>query len=68
MDGLKFLDADLPAPVSGQVGAWAKADTVVLFDHFIVSNESRQDWQSRGIRGCPARRTQSVAVQIENRP
>jgi hypothetical protein len=33
---LKFLEADLTAPVSGQVGAWAKADTVVLFDSFSV--------------------------------
>jgi pyruvate, water dikinase len=36
MDGLKFLEADLNTPVSGGVGAWAKADTVVLFDSFIV--------------------------------
>jgi hypothetical protein len=36
VDGLKFLEADLPAPVSGGVGAWAKADTVVLFDSFSV--------------------------------
>ena len=26
--------------VSGQVGAWAKTDTVVLFDHFIVDSDS----------------------------
>ena len=36
LDGLKFLEADLQSPVSGQVGAWAKADTVVLFDSFSV--------------------------------
>ena len=36
LDGLNFLDADLPTPVSGQVGAWAKTDTVVLFDSFGV--------------------------------
>ncbi len=36
MDGLKFLEADLPTPVSGGVGAWAKSDTVVLFDSFSV--------------------------------
>jgi hypothetical protein len=36
LDGLKFIEADLTAPVSGQVGAWAKADTVVLFDSFSV--------------------------------
>ncbi len=36
LDGLKFLEADLQVPVSGGVGAWAKADTVVLFDSFSV--------------------------------
>jgi hypothetical protein len=36
LDGLKFLETDLPVPVSGQVGAWAKADTVVLYDFFTV--------------------------------
>jgi hypothetical protein len=36
LDGLKFLEADLTAPVGGQVGAWAKSDTVVLFDSFSV--------------------------------
>ncbi len=36
LDGLKFLEADLTAPVSGGVGAWAKSDTVVLFDSFSV--------------------------------
>jgi hypothetical protein len=36
LDGLKFLDADLSAPVSGGVGAWAKSDTVVLYDSFSV--------------------------------
>jgi hypothetical protein len=36
LDGLKFLEADLIAPVSGGVGAWAKSDTVVLFDSFSV--------------------------------
>ena len=36
LDGLKFLEADLTAPVSGGVVAWAKSDTVVLFDSFSV--------------------------------
>jgi hypothetical protein len=36
MDDLKFMEADLPTPVSGGVGAWAKSDTVVLFDSFSV--------------------------------
>jgi hypothetical protein len=33
---LKFLEADLGAPVSGGVGAWAKSDTVVVSDNFSV--------------------------------
>jgi hypothetical protein len=36
LDGLKFMEADLTTPVSGGVGAWAKSDTVVLFDSFSV--------------------------------
>lgn len=36
MDGVKFVDADVATPISGGVGAWAKADTVVLFDSFSV--------------------------------
>jgi hypothetical protein len=36
LDGFKFIDADLQTPVSGQVGAWAKTDTVVLFDSFAL--------------------------------
>ena len=36
LDGVKFVDADLDTPVSGGVGAWAKSDTVVLYDSFSV--------------------------------
>ena len=36
LDGFQFIDADLATPVSGQVGAWAKTDSVVLFDSFVV--------------------------------
>jgi len=36
LDGFQFIDADIATPVSGQVGAWAKTDTVVLFDSFVV--------------------------------
>jgi len=39
LDGLKVIDADLQTPVSGQIGAWAKTDTVVLFDSFRVEPE-----------------------------
>jgi hypothetical protein len=36
LDGQKFIDADVGTPISGQVGAWAKSDTVVLLDSFTV--------------------------------
>jgi len=36
LDGQKFVDADVDTPISGQVGAWAKSDTVVIFDRFTV--------------------------------
>jgi hypothetical protein len=35
-DGQRLLDVDLTAPISGQVGAIAKTDTVALFDSFTV--------------------------------
>jgi hypothetical protein len=36
LDGQRYLDADLTAPIAGQVGAWSKTDTVVLFNSFTV--------------------------------
>jgi hypothetical protein len=36
LDGQRYLDVDLTAPISGQVGAWSKTDTVVLFNSFTV--------------------------------
>ena len=36
LDGQRYLDADLATPISGQVGAWSKTDTVVLFNSFTV--------------------------------
>jgi hypothetical protein len=36
LDGLRVLETDLVTPVSGQVGVWAKSDTVALFDSFSV--------------------------------
>jgi hypothetical protein len=36
LDGNQWLQVDLDAPVSGQVGLWSKTDTVVLFDRFTV--------------------------------
>jgi hypothetical protein len=35
-DGQRLLDADLTAPISGQAGAIAKTDTVVVFNNFTV--------------------------------
>lgn len=36
LDGVHYLTHDLPAPVSGRVGLWSKADSVVYFDDFRV--------------------------------
>jgi len=36
LDGQKYMEADLGAPVSGRVGVWAKTDTVALVDYFVV--------------------------------
>jgi hypothetical protein len=36
LDGQKYMDADLQAPLSGRVGVWAKTDTVALVDAFLV--------------------------------
>jgi hypothetical protein len=36
LDGQKYMDATLDAPVSGRVGVWAKTDTVALIDSFTV--------------------------------
>jgi hypothetical protein len=41
MDGVQFVEADVETPVSGGVGAWAKADTVVLFDSFSVETSAQ---------------------------
>jgi hypothetical protein len=36
LDGQKFMDYTLSAPLSGRVGVWTKTDTVALIDSFIV--------------------------------
>jgi hypothetical protein len=36
LDGQRLLDVDLSSPISGQVGAIAKTDTVVVFNSFTV--------------------------------
>jgi hypothetical protein len=36
IDGKTFLEADVDAPISGQVGVWSKTDSVVVFNSFSV--------------------------------
>lgn len=38
LDGKQHLVHDLPAPVSGKVGIWSKADSHVLFSGFTVTH------------------------------
>jgi hypothetical protein len=42
LDGQRYLDVDLTGPISGQVGAWSKTDTVVLFNSFTVDPNATQ--------------------------
>src|SRR5205807_1773739 len=37
LDGRLLLEHTLPAPVSGRVGIWSKADSVTYFDDFSVN-------------------------------
>ena len=37
LDGRRWLTHELPAPVSGRVGLWSKADSHVLFDDYRVT-------------------------------
>jgi hypothetical protein len=37
LDGKLYLESMLAAPVSGKVGLWSKADSVVLFDDFQIT-------------------------------
>lgn len=41
LDGKAYLEHDLPASVSGRVGLWSKADSVVYFDEFRVEPVNR---------------------------
>ena len=36
-DGKLYLEHTLPAPVSGRIGVWSKADSVVYFDDYRVT-------------------------------
>lgn len=38
LDGKPTLTHELPAPVTGKVGLWSKADSHILFDDFTVNN------------------------------
>jgi hypothetical protein len=37
LDGKRYLEHDLPAPVSGRVGLWSKADSHMYFDDYTVT-------------------------------
>ena len=37
LDGKPYLEHVLPAPVSGRIGLWSKADSHVYFDDFTVT-------------------------------
>ena len=37
LDGKQYLEYVLPAPVSGRIGLWSKADSYVQFDDFTVA-------------------------------
>ncbi len=37
LDGKLYLEHTLPAPVSGRIGLWSKADSYVYFDDFTVT-------------------------------
>src|SRR5258708_18642773 len=37
LNGKLYLDHTLPAPVSGKIGVWSKADSVVYFDDYRVA-------------------------------
>jgi hypothetical protein len=34
LNGKLYLEHTLPAPVSGKIGVWSKADSVVYFDDY----------------------------------
>jgi len=36
VNGKRYMSHDLPQPVSGKVGVWTKADSVVYFDDYKV--------------------------------
>jgi hypothetical protein len=36
LNGKLYLEHDVETPVSGRVGVWSKADSVVMFDDFTV--------------------------------
>jgi hypothetical protein len=41
LDGKVYLEYALPGPVSGKVGVWSKADSVVYFHDYRVASTSR---------------------------
>ena len=41
MNGRHYLVHTLPAPMSGKIGVWSKADSVVYFDDYRVTPASQ---------------------------
>ncbi len=37
LNGKRYLEHTLPAPVSGRIGVWSKADSYVYFDDYTVT-------------------------------
>jgi len=37
LNGKLYLEETLPTPVSGKIGVWSKADSVVYFDDYRVA-------------------------------
>ena len=40
LDGKRYLEHTLPAPVSGRIGLWSKADSHMYFDDYTVLPKS----------------------------
>jgi hypothetical protein len=47
LNGKLYLEETLPAPVSGKIGVWSKANSVVYFDDYRVAPAPSGDFASR---------------------
>ncbi len=50
VNGRHYLSKRLPAPVSGRVGLWTKADSVIYFDDYRVKGQEGRGVGSAGFR------------------